>query len=751
MPDKTHQSALDDLQELSHENQQQASSILPASIHSLPKNRLKAVKLIPSRPASEMPGAKQQGWLLADIQQLQQLFSTEMSLPQDSKVLLLDSPTSPLPQIKRSQLRLHAIAPDIALLRIPVTPIPDFSQEILPSGFQQPQPTLQPSVPVMPLPQIPVTPIPDFMQEPPIQQVVERKEYRVEQIKVMNPKQRKQFLILAGIWIAANVYFWHWWFHSNHIGNPLLFGLMSVALFYTVTVLPSFYTFYLGQMRKPKAVDVREVENSGIVKRVAVISLTVPGSEDLDFVKRQMIAMKKIRYPHDSWILVDKEHSPEIQALAESLGVFYFSRHDAAHWSKEGVTRWNQAVPPFKAKTKAGNVNSWLNAHGQLYSHFTQLDIDHIPVSSYLSKVLGFFLDPKVKWVQAPSVYGNLETWTARGSAEQEFVLQGPLQMGFFGFCRTPFIIGSHCTYDMQAIMEIGGFQPTRAEDHLDTVFLAAQGHQGVFLPEVIAVGDGPENFETYIGQQFAWAFSMIQVLFTYTARCIKRYTPRQALQFLFVQTWYTFWSTSMLLLFLLPIIALFTNSSIAHENYWKFLLHSSPLTDIGFMIWIWSHVWHQPKKVNLSWRGVVLHIARWPIVLSALVQVILKVEKPYMITVKGMQQGVKRPFSLAAHIPYFILMGLALLACWFYLVIYKQSAVQGNLLFALQGALIFLFAYVVALLKDLTDMRKEGVSFTQYMLLRVKPLCTLIVFLMLISWTAFISFGHIYQAIMFK
>ncbi len=130
-------------------------------------------------------------------------------------------------------------------------------------------------------------------------------------------------------------------------------------------------------------------------------------------------------------------------------------------------------------------------------------------------------------------MYGNLENWTARGSAEQEFVLQGPLQMGFFGFCRTPFIIGSHCTYDMKAIKEIGGFQPTRAEDHLDTVFLAAQGYQGVFLPEVIAVGDGPENFETYIGQQFAWAFSMIQVLFTYTPRIIKRYTPRQALQFL--------------------------------------------------------------------------------------------------------------------------------------------------------------------------------------------------------------------------
>jgi cellulose synthase (UDP-forming) len=333
------------------------------------------------------------------------------------------------------------------------------------------------------------------------------------------------------------------------------------------------------------------------------------------------------------------------------MGVFYFCRHDTTHWGKDRVNYWNQSDPPFKAKTKAGNVNSWIDAYGQRYSHFTQLDIDHIPVPSYLGDVLGFFLDPKVKWVQAPSVYGNTESWTARGSAEQEFVLQGPLQMGFFGFCRTPFIIGSHCTYDMKAIREIGGFQPTRAEDHLDTVFLAAQGYQGVFTPEVIAVGDGPENFETYIGQQFAWAFSMIQVLFTYTANCIKHYTPRQALQFLFVQTWYTFWSTSMFLLFMLPVIALFTNSSIAHENYWRFLLHISPMTDVAFMIWIWSHEWHQPEKLNLSWRGVVLHVARWPIVLSALVQVILKVQKPYMITTKGLQQCKMTAMSMG-HLP---------------------------------------------------------------------------------------------------
>jgi hypothetical protein len=185
--------------------------------------------------------------------------------------------------------------------------------------------------------------------------------------------------------------------------------------------------------------------------------------------------------------------------------------------------------------------------------------------------------------------------------------------------------------------------------------------------------------------------------------------------------------------------------------NYWQFLLHFSLLTDVAFMIWAWSHAWHQPQKVNLSWRGVVLHVMRWPIVLSALIQVILKVKKPYMITVKGLQNGAKRPFSLAAHTPYFLLISIALAACWFYLVVFGHSAVQGNLLFALQGALIFLLAYIVALLKDLTTILKEKIPLTQYIVLRLKPLGMLAVFLILITWTGFACFGHIYQAIMLQ
>ena len=196
------------------------------------------------------------------------------------------------------------------------------------------------------------------------------------------------------------------------------------------------------------------------------------------------------------------------------LGVRYFTR--------KGKPLWNQPGPPFQAKTKAGNVNAWLDyvsMEGLDYEVFVQLDIDHRPIPEYLDRTLGYFEDPEVAWVQAPSVASNLDRWTARGLAEQDLVLQGPLQMGFYGHSRTPFIIGSHTTYRTAAVRAIGGFQPTRAEDHLDTVVLAAAGYTGVYVPEIIAEGDGPADFGTYLGQQFAWAYSMVQIFLQHTPR----------------------------------------------------------------------------------------------------------------------------------------------------------------------------------------------------------------------------------------
>lgn len=529
--------------------------------------------------------------------------------------------------------------------------------------------------------------------------------------RVMSSPERWQYAVFATGWAAALVWFWTWWLRSGHVAGTALFWVFSAPLFYIAAVLPSFYMFYLFHMRRPSPTNTDRVRANGVVRRVAAVTLTVPGSESLEVVRRQLRALTDISFVHDSWILVDKTHSPEIERLADRFGVRYFSRHDLERWGSAKVASWNQNGPPFQAKTKAGNVNAWLDAYGADYTHFTQFDIDHNPEPCYLDAVLGYFEDPDVAWVQSPSVYKNLDQWAARGSAEQELVLQGPLQMGFYGFCSTPFIIGSHCTYDMAAIKEIGGFQPTRAEDHLDTVILASRGYRGIFLPEVIAEGDGPERFDTYLAQQFAWAYSMIQVLFHHTPRLLRRYSARQSLQFLFAQTWYTLWSLSMLVLFCVQPVSLLVDEPVSHVSLLGFLEHSIPVGVTATATWYWSRKWHRPRKVRLSWRGIILQVARWLIVVNALLQVLFRIKKPYMITVKGMQDGRPSAVRLKILAPYIAVAVASLAACWAYLVRDESSPAQGALFFTLNGALLLLALLMTVCYQDFRLFRASGAA----------------------------------------
>jgi cellulose synthase (UDP-forming) len=505
-------------------------------------------------------------------------------------------------------------------------------------------------------------------------------------IGVLSRAQRTGHLALGLLWVVVNVQFWSWWLPRAADGDRWLALAVSVALAYQVSVLPTIFWWFVGQMRRP----VRRRPPRDM--RVAMVTLCVPSYESLDVIEAQLRALRDVRYPHESWIL-DEENSPEVRALALRYGVRHFSRR--------GIERWNQPGPPHQRKTKAGNVNAWLSFISETgidYDVFVQLDIDHQPDRRYLDLVLGYFDDPQVAWVQAPSVCGNLDVWTARGLAEQDLVMQGPLQMGFYGSTRTPFIIGSHTSYRTAAIREIGGFQPTRAEDHLDTVVLTAHGYRGVYLPETIARGDGPVSFVTYLRQQYAWAHSMITVLFTWTPRMLRRYTLSQALQFLFSQTWYVGWSVSMLVLWAAPLIALVGGWRIASAGLAEYLLYFAPQALGGWLMWSFARPWFKPEGVRISWRGAVLTVARWPIVLWALIGVLLRVKRPYMITPKGTSAADPRG-AIIAHGP---LLGFATAALG---GIWISSTIAGGtgayVLLVLVNAMIMLVASGTVLLLD--------------------------------------------------
>jgi len=502
---------------------------------------------------------------------------------------------------------------------------------------------------------------------------------------VLTGRRRVLYYALTLLWLVIVARFWTWWLAPGHRGDLLLFVPASATMAYLGTVMPAFFWFYVGRMRTPPD----RPAPAGL--RVALITPCVPSHETYDVIEQQLRALAAVEYPHDSWIL-DEGGDRVVERMAALHGVRYFTR--------KGKPIWNQPGPPFQARTKAGNVNAWLDAvlmDGEDYDCFVQLDIDHRPVPGYLDRTLGHFDDPAVGWVQAPSVCKNLDSWTARGLAEQDLVLQGPLQMGFYGHSGTPFIIGSHTTYRTSAIREIGGYQPTRAEDHLDTVVLAAHGYRGVYVPEIIASGDGPEDFGTYLGQQFAWAFSMVQIFLQHTPRLVRRYSPRQAFQFLMAQSWYTLWSLSLAVLWLLPIVALLTGRPIATVRLSEFLLYHCAMLAGSSLLWWWARPHFQPRDVRLSWRGLVLELARWPVVLYAVVNVVLRIQRPYMITPKGVRGGAP-PKAAGLYGPFLLLAGLGILALAAFHVLIGSLPTAGYVLLVLFDTTMLLVLLTVTL-----------------------------------------------------
>ena len=499
------------------------------------------------------------------------------------------------------------------------------------------------------------------------------------------------------IWAFCALHMLFWWFDESRIDYLPLFITLSLAMMYEFVILPSFFLYFVFRAKTPP----KRIAKKGM--KVAVISLCVPKKESLYIIEKQLKAMVEIDYPHDSWIL-DEGGSKEVKKLAEKYKVKYFTR--------KGIRKYNHPGHPFKKKTKAGNVNAWLDhVKRRKYEYFVQLDIDHLPNTDYLNKTLGYFRNENVAWVQAPSIYRNLSAWIARGSAEQELVLQGPLQMGFYGHGDAPFIIGSHCVYRTSAINEIGGFQPTRAEDHLDTVALVSKGYKGVFLPKIIAQGDGPESLKTYLAQQFAWAYSMFQVLIGYSPKLLKTMPFKQKFQFLFAQTWYPLWSLSYLALFFTPIVALIIKEDVAHVDLKGFVTHFIPLFIGAFLVWLAGRPLMQPPNLRLSWRGVLLHAIRWPVVLQAIIYAGFKVKRAYMITPKG--RYAKNKPTVKVYLPFLALGFISSLAILFSNLIYDKISSEGQVIFALMNALFMASICIVDIDINLRKLEKRLIKFS--------------------------------------
>lgn len=159
-------------------------------------------------------------------------------------------------------------------------------------------------------------------------------------------------------------------------------------------------------------------------------------NEPLDIVLTTAVAARNMTYPHRTWILDDGDR-PEFAEAARRIGVGYIVR--GPDW--EGRPRF----------AKAGNVNNALfKTSGEFIA---VLDADQVPDPHFLDRVLGYFDDPEVAFVQTPQQFWNAPASDPLGSQAELFY--GPIQQGKDGW-GAAFFCGSNAVLRREALMALG-------------------------------------------------------------------------------------------------------------------------------------------------------------------------------------------------------------------------------------------------------------------------------------------------------
>lgn len=381
--------------------------------------------------------------------------------------------------------------------------------------------------------------------------------------------------------------------------------------------------------------------------RVALMTTMVPGKEPWEMIEATLVAMKNVTYDGgvDVWLL-DEGNDAVVASRCARMGVRHFSR--------KGIDAYNEQSGQFKTKTKHGNHNAWLDAHGSSYDIVGQMDPDHVPVRDFLERTLGYFNDPHVAYVVAPQVYGNLfDNWIAKGAAVLAYVFHGVIQRGGNGL-DAPLLIGTNHLYRVKAWQQIGGYLDFKVEDHATGMAVlatrvpgTAKNWQGIYTKDILNVGEGPTTFFDWFQQQSRWAVGIWEIVPKLSPRLLGDLTGKQRAVFIMLQSFYPSVAVGWVLSNLLSALYVLTNYLTGKPFLiWMLLWLLSIGTSMILFFWLrrFNLVAHERNEVGTA--GLVLMLITIPTYVTAMFQALLSIKTPYGVTAKGTlakrQGGIK-------------------------------------------------------------------------------------------------------------
>ncbi len=448
----------------------------------------------------------------------------------------------------------------------------------------------------------------------------------------MGPAERIVFASLTALAAAAILAFlWRW----LTIGQSERLGA-SYTAFIIATLLLGFHLsswfsrwLLLWRMRRP----VPLAPAPGV--RVAVVTTFVPLAEPVGMLEQSLQAMVAMNCPHDTWVL-DEGDSPEVAALCRKLG--------ARHHTRKHRPEFQTESGPYTRNTKYGNYNAWLSEVGyDNYDVLTAFDPDHIPEPVFLERLLGYFRDPEVGYVQAPQCYYNQDaSFISRGAAEESYAYYSSHQMASYGMGQ-PILVGSHNAQRVKALQEVGGLAPHDADDLLITLRYRAQGWRGVYVPEILVLGTTPVDWRGYLHQQVRWTKSVIDLKLRVLPRMVRHLAPIERFLSLFHGAYY-------LRAFALPLVYMLIAFLLIRGTNPLFLRPPALLLVAGLALLLGAiglfrrrFSLDRDREGGIHWRAGLLQLAKWPYQCLATWRAVWTPDSGYVVTIKLMPASQRR------------------------------------------------------------------------------------------------------------
>ncbi|MCE7795769.1 glycosyltransferase [Sphingobium sufflavum] len=164
---------------------------------------------------------------------------------------------------------------------------------------------------------------------------------------------------------------------------------------------------------------------------------------------------------------------------------------------------------------KAGALNYLLD--GQMADDadlIAVIDADYYSRPDFLSRLVAFFDDPAIGYVQTPHDYRDYENSDYLSACYWEYMPNNKIDMPGVSEYGGAFTIGTMCILRTEALRKAGGWAEwCLTEDSEVSVRLRAVGYEGIYLGETFGRGLIPDTFDDYKKQRFRWTAGPVQQL----------------------------------------------------------------------------------------------------------------------------------------------------------------------------------------------------------------------------------------------